>query len=276
MAHAHDEERYWNEEGGSNWVRFIDRLERMLEVLTPHLVNAVAAQPRERVLDVGCGGGPTSAAYADAVGSEGHVIGADISAPILALARKRFGHLENLEFLTAHAGTHAFEPDSFDVFTSRFGVMFFPDRDAAFANIHRALKPGGRACFMCWRTIKENPWMGEGAQAAFEFVTPPEKPAPGAPGPFSLGDQEQTRALMAGAGFKNIEFNAVDENVSLGTVDETLDWLTSMGPAAKPIEEAEPASQEKAVAAMRAAFEARLTDSGVVFPGAVWIVRAQA
>ena len=118
--------------------------------------------------------------------------------------------------------------------------------------------------------------MGEGAQAAFEFVTPPEKPAPGAPGPFSLGDQEQTRALIAGAGFKKIEFNAVDENVSLGTVDETLDWLTSMGPAAKPIEEAEPAAQEKAVVAMRAAFEARLTDSGVVFPGAVWIVRAQA
>lgn len=276
MEHAHEEERYWNEEGGSNWIRFIERLERMLDVLTPHLVDAVAAQSGERILDIGCGGGPTSAAYAQTVGATGHVVGADISEPILELARSRFGHMKSLEFITADAGAHAFEAQSFDVVTSRFGVMFFPQRDSAFANIHKAVKPGARICFMCWRAIKENPWMGEGAQAAFEFVTPAEKPEPGAPGPFSLADPDQTRNLLSGAGFKDIEFEAVDENVSLGSVEDTLDWLTSMGPAAKPLQEAPPAAREKAISAMRRVFEARLSDSGVVFPGAAWIVRARA
>ena len=275
MAHAHEEERYWNEEGGNNWVRYIDRVERMLDGMTAILADAVAAKPGERILDVGCGGGPTTAGYAEAVGATGHVLGADISEPILELARSRYGDINNIEFVTADAGSYAFEPASFDVFTSRFGVMFFPDPVAAFSNIRKALKPDGRVCFMCWRPIKENPWMGEAAQAAFEFVTPPEKPEPGAPGPFSLGETARTQELLSAAGFRDIEFVKIDDQANLGTVEHALEWLSNMGPAAKPLQEADEASRNKAMAAMRQVFEQKLTGEGVIFPAATWIVNAR-
>ncbi len=281
MSQAHrpdpdEQARYWNEEGGERWVRYIDRLERMLAKLSARLIDAVDARPGEHVLDIGCGGGPTSAAYAAAVGERGRVLGVDVSRPILEVARRRFTTQANLEFIAADAAAHPFESGAFDVLTSRFGVMFFPEPESAFAHLRQAVRADGRLCFLCWRSLDDNPWMGAPARAAFEHVTPPEKLPPGSPGPFSLADPERLRALLTGAGFAEPQLEALDETIVLGDVDAALAWLTDMGPAARPLAEAEPAARERALAAMREVLEAHQTAVGVSFAGSAWLVRARA
>ncbi len=270
-----DQATFWNEEGGRRWVAHIDQLERMLAGLSTVLVDAVGAQPGERVLDVGCGGGPTSNAYARAVGDAGRVLGVDISAVILEVARQRARHIPNLEFATADAATHAFEPASFDVVTSRFGVMFFPDPHGAFGNIRRAVRAGGRLCFMCWRGIDENPWMGAPAKAAFSVIPPPEKLPPGSPGPFAFADPAHVRDILASAGFVDIELSPHEHRITLGTVDEALEWLTNMGPAATPLAEAGPDARAAAREAMRELLVRHDTPQGVTLDGATWLVRAR-
>lgn len=270
---AVDQATFWNEEGGRRWVEHIDRLEGMLEGLSKELVRAVAARPGEQVLDVGCGGGPTSAIYAEAVGEAGGVLAVDISDVILDAARRRHGDHPNLRFELADAATHPFAPGSFDVVTSRFGVMFFPDPEAAFAHLRRALRPGGRLCFLCWRTLEENPWMGAAAAAAFSVLPPPERPPPGSPGPFSLGRAERLETLLAAAGFIDVKLQALDQPIELGALDEAVDWLTRMGPAATALAEAEPPRREQAIEAMRAALADHRVDGIVTLPGATWLVR---
>ena len=153
---------------GQRWVEYIDRIEPMLDRFSAQLIKAVNAQTGEHVLDIGCGGGPTSAAYAAHVGPQGRVLGVDISDIILELARQRHGAAKQLHFETADAASYAFEPASFDVITSRYGVMFFPEPDAAFGNIRKAAKPGARLRLMVWRPLDENPWMGLPARRGFQ------------------------------------------------------------------------------------------------------------
>jgi SAM-dependent methyltransferase len=274
MAADNEQADFWNEEGGERWVENIERLETMLSSLSARLIAQAAPRSGEQVLDIGCGGGVTSAAIAEATGDSGGVVGADISEIILNVARGRYAHMTNLEFTTADAGTFAFEAGGYDLITSRFGVMFFPDPDVAFSNIYRAGKSGGRIVFLCWRALPENPWMGAPVAAAFTVLTPPEKPEPGAPGPFSLADPERVRRILGGAGFVDVKLSPIDETVNLGEVEPALDFMTKMGPAADPLKDAPADLRTKAIAAMRAVLEEKNTEHGVVMPSAVWLVEA--
>ncbi len=274
MPETNPEAAYWNEAGGERWVANIDRVESMLEVLNPHLFARAAPTAGEHVLDIGCGGGVTSAAIADRVGPSGSVLGADISAPILAVARSRYPARKNLRFVTVDAGTHAFAPAGFDLVTSRFGVMFFPDPPAAFRNLRAATKPDGRLVFMCWQAIEQNPWMGVPVAAAFSVLPRPEKPDPDAPGPFSLADPDKLQRVLATAGFTGIVINPVQEHLTLGDPGETLDFMTKMGPAAEPLMAASDDERVRAVDAMREALGPFATPDGVVMPGAAWLVEA--
>lgn len=274
MAAENDQEVFWNTEGGESWVEHIERLEAMLSDLSAHLIKHAAPRAGEQVLDIGCGGGLTTSAIAEAVGSGGSVLGVDISEVILRVARERFAHMGNLGFTTADAGVFPFDAGVYDLITSRFGVMFFPDPEAAFSNICRAGKSGGRMVFICWRGLQENPWMGAPVAAAFSVLAPPEKPDPGAPGPFSLADPDRVRQIMSSAGFIDIKLSAIDEPVNLGALEAALDFMTMMGPAAEPLKEAPAAQRADAIAAMRAALEEKNTSDGVVMPSAVWQVEA--
>ncbi len=271
-----DQARFWNEDGGRRWVEHIDQLERMLNELNGTLLAALALKPGEKVLDVGCGGGRTTLACREAVGEAGSVLGVDVSAVILDVARARGAGLGGLDFMTADAASHDFGKGGFDVITSRFGVMFFPDPGAAFANLRSAAGDNARLCFLCWRSLPENPWMGAPAAAAFTVIPAPEKPAPGTPGPFAFADTERVRGILESAGFGDVSFEAVDLTINLGTVDEALEWLTNMGPAATPLAEASPTDRIAAQAAMRELLSAHDSADGVSFPGAVWLVRARA
>jgi SAM-dependent methyltransferase len=269
-----DQAAYWNEEGGERWVQHITGVEAMLEPLSARLLERVAARSGEQVLDIGCGGGVTSAAIARSVGAQGKVTGLDVSKVILDVARQRYATLTNLEFLLADASSHAFAPAHYDLLTSRFGVMFFHDPHAAFANLRRALQPGARLCFLCWRRLDENPWMGLAAAAAFSVLPSPPKPEPGAPGPFSFAKRERVTDILTSAGFGGIEFEAVDRPIDLGTLDEAMAWLTTMGPAAQPLREANEDHRATALDAMREALGNAESNGRVVLNGATWVVSA--
>lgn len=267
---------YWNNEGGERWVRYIDRLERIAGAFSPQLLAGADVKAGEHVLDIGCGGGPTSAALAKAAGETGSVLGADISAVILEVAGQRYANLSNLEFAAVDAMTHAFQPAHFDVITSRFGVMFFPDPVAAFKNIRRALKSTARLCIVCWCAADENPWIVAPAAAAFSILPAPEKSPPGAPGPFSLSDQTHAHEMLTAANFSNISFEKIEQTVNMGSIEEALETLCNMGPAASALTEASPADRERALGAMREVLLGNETAEGVILAGAAWLVRADA
>ena len=199
---ANTEQReYWNEQAGPTWVRNQERLDAQIQPWGELALNALAAAPGEAVLDVGCGCGATSLALAAQVGPEGRVVGLDLSGPMLARARERAAAegRANVSFLQADAQTHAFAPE-FDALFSRFGVMFFDDPPAAFANLAGALRPGGRLSFACWQGREQNGWVSIPMAALIGEVELPPPPAPDAPGPFALGDPDRLRALLEGAG----------------------------------------------------------------------------
>jgi SAM-dependent methyltransferase len=197
------ERRRWNDEYfASLW----PKRERLTDRVTGYLLELLALRPGERVLDVGCGGGKTSIEAARAVGAEGSVVGADVSAPLNRLARRRAEEagVENLAFQVVDMQVDPVEGAPFGVAMSQFGVMFFDEPVTAFANIRAHLEPGARLAFACWQSAERNPWFFSSAIAA--FVPPPPEPAPGKSptGPFALADPERTTGILESAGFVGI------------------------------------------------------------------------
>lgn len=177
----------WNGDNGRRWVDNQDRLDRMLSAYGEALIDAAAPAMGDHVLDVGCGAGATTFDVAARVGVEGRSVGLDISAPLIGRARELAA--ENggaVEFRLADAAKAGFTP-SFDLIVSRFGVMFFEDPAAAFANLRRALKPSGRMVFVCWRGAAENDWTRLPMTAIRDLVPPPPPADPAATGIGSSG-----------------------------------------------------------------------------------------
>ena len=270
-------DEYWNEAGGAKWVKNLSHLENMLAPISRHLVASLSLENVTQVLDIGCGGGRVSAQVADKLGGSGEILAADISETILASATVARKETTNLSFMHCDAETYAFEPDSFDLIISQFGVMFFSTPVNAFKNIHSALRKNGRLNFVCWQSIHENPWMKTAASAAFEILERPPSPEPGEPGPFSLADKELLVGILSSAGFKSIQAKPISEALDLGTVDQAVSLMTDMGPSAKPIAEASPENRQQAVAKIREAMQANETSAGrVKLKGSFWLVTAQA
>jgi len=132
------------------WAEVRELLELQLAPLGRRTLQALAPNPGESVLDIGCGGGETTLDLARAVAPDGEVVGVDLSAAVLAFAKRAAERCGRVRFVHADAQAFRFEPASFDAAFSRFGVMFFTDPAAAFSNIRRSLKPKGRLAFVCW------------------------------------------------------------------------------------------------------------------------------
>jgi SAM-dependent methyltransferase len=199
----------WNNE---QWVAVWPKREPMTDSITPFLLDALALQPGERVLDVGSGGGRTTIAAARAVAPAGTATGADISVALTELAEQRAAEagVSNVSFCVADVQADSVPGTPFDVVMSQFGVMFFDEPETAFANIHSLLAPGGRIVFSCWQPMDRNPWFPGVALAG--LVPPPPEPEPGKSptGPFALGDHERTRQILESAGFADVRRTARD------------------------------------------------------------------
>lgn len=283
MAEApanHEQIKYWNEQAGPRWVQRQQQLDAQIEQLGLAAMQRAQIKPGEQVLDVGCGCGQTSLQLAERVSPHGSVVGIDISQPMLARARERQGErgVRNLEFLCADAQTYQFERERFDVIFSRFGVMFFDDPSAAFANLRIALRPDGRLCFVCWQALEKNDWVRVPLLATTQHVQPPPPPAPGAPGPFALADPERVRRILQGAGFRDIQCEFYETPISIGgatNVDEAVAFMLEIGPIAVLLREAETLVRARVIEAIRAALIPYAGHDQVSLGGAAWIVLAR-
>ena len=270
--------RYWNETLGPRWVEMEELLDAQIAPLGLSAMERARAARGERALDVGCGCGQTSLQLAERVGPAGRVLGIDVSAPMLARARARAAGRANLDFAEADAQTHRFERDG-DLVFSRFGVMFFADPPAAFANLHRALRPGGRIAFVCWQAIDRNAWMLVPLRALAGIAPVPAPPAPGAPGPFAFADPERLRGILSKAGFAEIALEPNEGELSLGAggnLDRAVEFALQIGPVAAALREASADVRGRAADAVRTALAPLVTPRGVVAPYAAWIATARA
>lgn len=263
---------YWNTNAGQTWAELQDLLDRQIQPLGAAAMRALAVRPGERILDIGCGCGQSSLELAELTGMGGAVVGADISRPMLEIARGRAKG--PIEFREADAQTADLGRGGFDAVYSRFGVMFFEDPAAAFANIRTQLKPGGRLAFVCWRSPAENPLMVGPMMAAAPLLPPQPPPDPLAPGPFAFADPERVRGILEGAGFTDVAIQPFDDRVGAGGLEQAMALAFRVGPLGRALA-ANPEARESVIDAVRGAIEPYVTDEGVKMPAAVWIVTAR-
>jgi SAM-dependent methyltransferase len=269
----------WNSPTTQAWVDSPERYDGMLADLGRLVLDAAALQPGERVLDVGCGSGELALQAAQQVGAAGAVVGADISAALIANARGRADRAgaDHVQFVEADVQVHDLPAGSYDAVVSRFGVMFFDDPVAAFANLHRATAPGGRLSFVAWQAAPLNEWVLTAILAMLPHVGMPELPPPGAPGPFAFADEDHLRGVVTGSGWSDVQLRAVETTVLVGgggSVEETLAYYEQDAFGRLMLEKADDVQRAAAREALREVIAQKSTDEGLRLGAAVWLVTA--
>jgi SAM-dependent methyltransferase len=278
VAHETDDEqeKLWNGVAGRGWVEAQELLDQLFKPFEDLLVEAVSARSVSRVLDVGCGTGSTTLAVARLLGAKDRCIGIDISDPMLAAARAR-AEREGApaSFIRANAQTHAFEPASFDMIISRFGVMFFDDSVRAFANLRRAARDDAGLRFIAWRSAVENPFMTTAERAAAPLL--PNLPArrPDAPGQFAFAEQRRVSRILEESGWAGIEIRPIDVACTLPE-QELVRNVSRLGPLGRILHETDEQTRKEVLEAVRAAFDSYVHDAEVRFTAACWMVSARA
>lgn len=267
----------WNGDRGRTWAANADRQDRLHAEFGRLVLDAARIGDGDSVLDVGCGAGATTLEAARRAGS-GRVLGADLSAVLLAEAARRAERAEvgNVRFERADAQVFPFPAGGFDVALSRFGVMFFDDPPAAWANIARALRPGGRLAFCCWQEAAVNEFFSV-PRAAVAPLVPPNAPAdPEAPGPFSLASRDRVRKLLDGAGFTGIGVSPVTTTLTIGQdPEDAATFIVTMGPVRALLAHAPAETRAASARALRDEFASRAAGDGVRLGAAIWLVTAR-
>ena len=271
-----EQTQLWNGPAGRAWVDAQELLDQILEPFQALLVAAVAAGPRGRVLDVGCGTGSTTLAVARLLGAEGRCIGIDISDPMIAAAQARAERKgSSARFLCADAQAHAFETASFDMIVSRFGVMFFDDPIRAFANLRQAARDEAELRCLAWRSTAENPFMTTAERAAAPLLPnlPPRRPD--APGQFAFADRHRVHAILEQSGWSEIDIRPIDVSCTLPE-KELVRYVTRLGPVGLILQEADDQTRSRVIETVRAAFDPYVDGTDVLFTAACWMIGAQA
>ena len=270
---------YWNTVAGPRWVGLGGFVERRVRAVNDLLLTRSAVAVDESVLEIGCGTGAATVPFAEAVGERGRVVGADISEPMLAGARQRIAEsgLRNVTLLSVDAQVHRFEAGSFDLITSRFGVMFFADPVAAFRNLLPAARPGGRLCFACWGPLEENRHWLIPYEVALRHLGPPAPTPPHAPGPLAFSEPGYVRSILEKAGFADIEINREAPFIIGSTPEEEAEHACIMGPPARLIDEKKPDEAIRATIRreMTEAFAAYAGGKEMRLPSTVFLVTAR-
>lgn len=271
-----EQHEYWAREG-EHWVREAARYDAMLGRFGEVMIDAARLQSGERVLDVGCGNGTTTLQAARRVAPGGTVVGVDISAPMLALARRRAADtgIANVEFLEADAQVHPFEAGTFGAVISRFGTMFFENPKAAFTNLARTVRPGGRLAMVCWQDISRQEWIFVPANAAAPYVGLPDLAPPGAPGPAAFADGARLKGIVEAGGFSDATLEAVTRPMRIGDdVDDTVAFIASLEETRELFASKPEDRVAAAVDAARQALAPYAGPEGVVTNGTAWLVTA--
>jgi SAM-dependent methyltransferase len=274
-----DQIAYWNGPGGQRWA---DRQQSQDVVLGPVadvLIERARPAAGERIIDVGCGSGAISIALAEKVGPTGHVLGVDISGPMLARARQIAAVDLPVEFVLADATVYPFKPVAFDLLVSRFGVMFFAEPKLSFANLRRGLKPSGRLAFACWREPRDNPFFMAPLQAVYKHAPKLPPQGPEDPGPFAFASEARVMRILSEAGFSGIAMEpydlALDVAVGRG-LDAAVQGALEIGPAARALAEQPAEVVAAATQSVREALAPFARGQTVPLAASIWIVTASA
>jgi SAM-dependent methyltransferase len=265
----------WDGPEGDSWVAREEHMNHSLSVHTGHLLAAAAVGSSEHVLDVGCGCGETTREFARRA-ADGDALGIDLSNAMLARARQRAEEegVGNVTFQQADAQVFPFPVECFDLVTSRFGAMFFGDPVAAFTNLARATKPGGRAVLMVWQELARNEWLSAVRAALAVGRTLPEPP-PDIPGPFGLARPEHARAVLGAAGFSAVRVDELDAKFWFGVdAEDAFAFAKQIGPVRGLLQDLDAEQTAAALDALRATLAEHDTGDGVWFDSRAWVINA--
>jgi SAM-dependent methyltransferase len=268
--------RAWDGNDGACWAEHENRFDTSLARYHDYLLDAAKITTADRVLDIGCGNGHATRDAARRAGS-GSALGVDLSSAMIELARRRAAEqdIANVAFEQADAQIHPFDAQAFDAAISRMGTMWFGNPSAAFTNIARALRPGGRLTMLVWQSLAENEWIREFRHALAVGRTLPTPPV-GAPGPLSLADPDRVRTILSDAGFSDITLTSVRESTYYGeNADDAYEFLRRIGFTEGLLEGLGESDRVRALDALRATITAHETDEGVQYSSAAWLVAAR-
>jgi ubiquinone/menaquinone biosynthesis C-methylase UbiE len=274
-----DQIAYWNGPGGQRWADRQQAQDILLAPVADILIDRAKTKAGESVVDVGCGSGAISIALAQKVGPSGHVLGIDISGPMLARARQIAPADLPIDFALADATVYPFEPKSFELLASRFGVMFFAEPARSFANMRKALRPSGRLAFACWREPRENPFFMAPLQAVYKHVPKLPQQGPEDPGPFSFSSEARVQRILSEAGFTGIAMEPCNLSLDIAVgrgLDAAVESALEIGPSARALAEQPPDLVAAAARSIREALAPFARGQTVPLPASIWIVTASA
>jgi SAM-dependent methyltransferase len=274
-----DQIAYWNGPGGQRWADRQQAQDIVLAPIADLLIDRASPAAGERIIDVGCGSGATTIAFARKVGPSGHAFGIDVSGPMLARARQSAPKDLPVDFVLADATVYPFDPASFDLLASRFGVMFFAEPARSFANMRKALRPSARLAFACWREPRENPFFTAPLQAVYKHVPKLPQQGPEDPGPFAFASEARVHRILGEAGFAGIKMEpcnlALDVAIGRG-LDAAVQGALEIGPASRALEGHPDDVRAAATKSIREALTAFAKGQTVPLPASIWIVTARA
>ncbi|MFC9998944.1 class I SAM-dependent methyltransferase [Nocardia sp. NPDC127526] len=261
----------WNGYEGEHWAAHFDRYDAVNGGCNQPLLDAAAIGPADRVLDIGCGNGQLTRLAARRAAS-GAATGVDLSGPMLARARERASieGLANVSFEQGDAQVHPFRAASFDAALSRAGIMFFADPVAAFTNVARALRPGGRLAFVTMPPL-DGTDIGTVFTAAATHLDDFE--VTHAHGPFA--DPNRMRELLAAAGFIDIAFRYLEPDGIWGRdIADATEFIIGWGPVHYHRMRMNFGTDDAIRAALATALEPFVTPAGIRLRTAAWLVTA--
>jgi SAM-dependent methyltransferase len=264
----------WNDAMGKTWRQLHERLDRQLDPIGRAAMGKAGFKDGDIVLDVGCGCGETTIEIAGLIGA-GQITGLDASAMLLDDARQVAGAkgVSNASFVQGDGQVWA-SPEPVDVLFSRFGVMFFEHPEAAFANLRRSLKPGGRMAFACWRKPADNLWLSLPMRSTAHLLPSMPPSDPNAPGPFAFADEARLAGILKGAGFADLAIEALDLRTGGDNLDESVHLSMRVGQLGSALREVQASDELKreVQTTLRQALASYVEDGVVKLPAAAWIV----
>ena len=269
--------RAWDGPEGERWATQATGYDRASARQWRRFLELVPIREADRVLDVGCGSGRSTCEVAH-LAPAGAATGVDLSSAMLNVARSRATRegLTNVRFERADAQVHPFEPQAVDLVVSVFGTMFFDDAVAAFRNFRGALAADGRLAILVWRELARNEWVFAVREALAAGRQLPEPPRD-APGPFAFADPDRVREIVDAAGFRDVQFQAVDEPADLGgDLDEAYAFVRDLGITHGLLNDLDEPTAERALDDMKEALRRHATPEGILFGASSWLVTASA
>jgi ubiquinone/menaquinone biosynthesis C-methylase UbiE len=251
------------------WERWRARIEEITTPVREWMLKELAPRSGDTVLELAAGAGDTGFEAAALVGERGRLISTDFSPAMMEVARRRGAELGlgNVEYRVMDAERIELDGNSVDGVLCRFGYMLMPKPAAAFAETRRVLGPGGRLALAVWSAPERNPWASVGFGLLVErgYLPPPE---PGAPSPFALASEQQTRALLEGAGFTAVRTEDVPVRFVFRDIDDYMTYATDTGGAAALVLRGLPEEERQALETQLGAALAPFGgDAGYELPG---------